>query len=690
MATQIKHRRGTQSEVDAFTPAIGEIIMNTSENELVLGDGVTQGGVGIPKKNSVTLSLDTLAIAKAIVNIKAGYSIELKEDSTGNGDGATWDVVAGQALTVGDGVVNHDTLNLQLVRRDNTRVENRINSTLSSVKTKVFSPQKALFAFHFDGPYISNLTSLLDSADALGVPVCIGSIVDQTNGAYGGTNEDAGQAYTDQLIDAVNRGHEIYNHGFSGAADMSPGSNVADGVLEEWVNGSYEWLQNLGITPQMWVTSNGLPVTDQTSHLDTDYIPKILENHSVVFGRTSSPWNDANGFLGASFGADTLVNQEGLTRANIEGTLTTPAVIEEFIDYCITHNRVAVFAGHDSGDATKVDIAKFEALVNMIHSKGYEVVNSQDVFSSFTNLFSDNAQSAKGSNKAGVKANSFVQENLLPSTDLTYTPTWQQVASASFGAYTITSVGDTRQEGEQFALVVSDPTVLNETLNFQEFINRPFNTDDAEMLALTIGFASSSTADFGVQCSIQFFTGLNGSGSSIKTFSLGGTQSISTINQELTAIATNLFAYNDAQSIKVRFEIANKTTWVGDRTLNLFNPRLNRGFKPAVFSKKAPAKEQLWRGNVNGVASTITLDRPATDGSFIQIEVGPNNTNNDVRGSVMMSYNVHDNREVTAFSSGGSPNTVFTLRFNSPTEIEILAEVITGGGDFAVIGVYKY
>jgi len=45
MATQVKHRRGTDAEIMAGTPAIGELWFNTTDNSIHMGDGVTQGGV---------------------------------------------------------------------------------------------------------------------------------------------------------------------------------------------------------------------------------------------------------------------------------------------------------------------------------------------------------------------------------------------------------------------------------------------------------------------------------------------------------------------------------------------------------------------------------------------------------------------------------------------------------------------
>ncbi|AUR93207.1 parallel beta-helix repeat protein [Vibrio phage 1.185.O._10N.286.49.C2] len=45
MATQVKHRRGTNAEILAGTPAIGELWFNTTDNTIHMGDGITQGGV---------------------------------------------------------------------------------------------------------------------------------------------------------------------------------------------------------------------------------------------------------------------------------------------------------------------------------------------------------------------------------------------------------------------------------------------------------------------------------------------------------------------------------------------------------------------------------------------------------------------------------------------------------------------
>ena len=53
MATQVKHRRGTNAEILAGTPAIGEIWVNTTDSSIHMGDGITTGGVKHLNTNSL-------------------------------------------------------------------------------------------------------------------------------------------------------------------------------------------------------------------------------------------------------------------------------------------------------------------------------------------------------------------------------------------------------------------------------------------------------------------------------------------------------------------------------------------------------------------------------------------------------------------------------------------------------------
>lgn len=97
--TQVKHRRGTQSEVDNFTGALGEIVVNTTEEELVLGNSATQGGIPIAKKRNTLLSFDALTDVISNTALKSGYTVNIKERTTGSGGGGVWDVVPASSVT---------------------------------------------------------------------------------------------------------------------------------------------------------------------------------------------------------------------------------------------------------------------------------------------------------------------------------------------------------------------------------------------------------------------------------------------------------------------------------------------------------------------------------------------------------------------------------------------------------------
>ena len=53
MSEQLQLRRGTASQVNSFTGAVGEIVFDTSNNRIVANDGVTVGGYPIPKLSEV-------------------------------------------------------------------------------------------------------------------------------------------------------------------------------------------------------------------------------------------------------------------------------------------------------------------------------------------------------------------------------------------------------------------------------------------------------------------------------------------------------------------------------------------------------------------------------------------------------------------------------------------------------------
>ena len=67
-ATQTRIRRGTNSEVASVTPASSEIVHNTTDKRLHLGDGSTAGGIILPKMADIQTSAPFYAAAGGSAN----------------------------------------------------------------------------------------------------------------------------------------------------------------------------------------------------------------------------------------------------------------------------------------------------------------------------------------------------------------------------------------------------------------------------------------------------------------------------------------------------------------------------------------------------------------------------------------------------------------------------------------------
>jgi hypothetical protein len=70
LSEQLQLRRGTSSQVAAFTGAQGETVMDTTNNRLVLNDGVTVGGNPAAKLSEVITNSRT-AVADAAYTVLA-------------------------------------------------------------------------------------------------------------------------------------------------------------------------------------------------------------------------------------------------------------------------------------------------------------------------------------------------------------------------------------------------------------------------------------------------------------------------------------------------------------------------------------------------------------------------------------------------------------------------------------------
>lgn len=108
MSTQVKRRRGTQAENDAFTGAEGEIVVLTDEKRLAVHDASKQGGYEIPNDRDILLGEYTYALAGGTANAltasfvaapATGASITLKISATNTG-AATLAVNGGSAIAI--------------------------------------------------------------------------------------------------------------------------------------------------------------------------------------------------------------------------------------------------------------------------------------------------------------------------------------------------------------------------------------------------------------------------------------------------------------------------------------------------------------------------------------------------------------------------------------------------------------
>lgn len=71
-ATQTKHRRGTSSQCEAMTPAEAEIVVDTSNNRLRLGNGVVPGGIIIPNSKDMQSNVFSFVSAGGTANAITG------------------------------------------------------------------------------------------------------------------------------------------------------------------------------------------------------------------------------------------------------------------------------------------------------------------------------------------------------------------------------------------------------------------------------------------------------------------------------------------------------------------------------------------------------------------------------------------------------------------------------------------
>ena len=97
-ATQVKRRRGTTAQNDAFTGAEGEIVVDTQKHTLRVHDGETQGGFEMATQADLdnkadTSYIDGLLAMKAdtdLGNIPTNYDYVVESQEPTSANGYTW------------------------------------------------------------------------------------------------------------------------------------------------------------------------------------------------------------------------------------------------------------------------------------------------------------------------------------------------------------------------------------------------------------------------------------------------------------------------------------------------------------------------------------------------------------------------------------------------------------------------
>lgn len=556
----------------------------------------------------------------------------------------------------------------------------KVPNDMNNEKLVKFKPRKALFAWQFDGSYIANYTTLLPAVEAKGIKVGLGAIVTQTVGAHRASSTSSSFFTVDQLKDAYNRGHEVINHAWDSGQNMRPGNIVPEYERETWINESFNVWKRHGINTPIWITPNGGGILDQTTHLDTAYIPYILEQHAVAQGRTDFPHEDGSQLGSLTFGEDTPLNEVGLVRCGTESYINTSgsevnnpdtqlALLKDIVDYAIENNRSVVFYHHDINNG-KFPLNYVEQLIDYVNAQGGEWASNADVFSSFSNALT------QGNYYKNLRNNeqSAVNENLLKTTQL---DEFESINNDSGVGYTLTENSDGRENSSQYTLALTGLS-SGTGVSIGTVIERPFDVFDYGMLTANIGV--DATVNGALTCEIvaeayDAAGGFAGGGSNIGSESSGpitiNTLSDSRLNIPL--VFRNFFSNVTCQSVQLLFRFRGTGTTPA-ATAFIFNPSLNRGYKPSRFIKKelpvdSANREKLWTGAAT--SGTLSLSRAINNLEMVEIEITGASANTRLGTKLLMFTSTSvSNREVVWFW-GGSTVANATIIFDDSSSFRV-------------------
>jgi len=205
MATQVQLRRGSTSQHNVFTGAIGEITVDTDKDSLVIHDGSTQGGHPLAKSSDVpTGSLASLnSVAAGQIDANSVNASELNVTGNGttsqylrsDGDGTfTWTAPTNTTYTAGTGLdLTGTAFSVEPDLRDGiTHVGRDANDyiAINTTSVDIYLDGTNDFRFendgdfHADGDVIAYSTTISDDRLKTGITTVVNAVskVEQLRG----------------------------------------------------------------------------------------------------------------------------------------------------------------------------------------------------------------------------------------------------------------------------------------------------------------------------------------------------------------------------------------------------------------------------------------------------------------------------------------------------------------------------
>jgi len=74
MSTQVQFRRGTTSDINGFTGAAGEVVVDTTKNTVVVNDAITKGGYALLREDCSNINLASGSLSSCAIRFASSAS----------------------------------------------------------------------------------------------------------------------------------------------------------------------------------------------------------------------------------------------------------------------------------------------------------------------------------------------------------------------------------------------------------------------------------------------------------------------------------------------------------------------------------------------------------------------------------------------------------------------------------------